>query len=135
MQPELTREYLIEIAEKSLVRYTNWHDRDSFVAQYNIKFTHAGLSSGLQFEAEINDYGSISVMFVNLTEEECNNANNFLSSSDSLHIDSLSDYLEKYPDREMFNVYDLWFNETDHSCRGYLPTEERLQDADGSDWY
>lgn len=134
MQPKLTREYLIEMAEKSVVRYTSWHDRDSFVAQYNLKFIHAGLSSGLQFEAETNSYGTICVMFVNLTEEKCNNANNFLSSSDSLHIDSLSDYLEENPDREMFDVYDLWFNETD-ICRGYLPTEERLQEADGRDWY
>lgn len=52
----------------------------------------------------------------------------------SLNIDSLEDYREKYGyDYEMFDGYGIdWRSEY---LGGYMPTFERLDYANGGDWY
>ncbi len=135
MDNKLTREYLIQLTQKSVVKYTDWNDRDSFIAQNNIKFVNAGLVSGLDFEAGFNDYDSIYIKFINLTEEIVEKANNFLLSYNSLEIDAFSDYVEAYPENEMFYSSLKFFKENDLCCIGYIPTEERILNAGGGDWY
>lgn len=36
MELEITREELIEICEASIVPYTEWNNRDSYVSQLNV---------------------------------------------------------------------------------------------------
>lgn len=121
-----TKEQLIELCEKSVVRCSNWHDRDSYSAQVNVQNIYRGLMLNLDYTLTIDDdYQSITVNFINCNKTQPD------ADKYNLDIDSLDDYFElRGSDSEMFyrsSEFDSW--------GGFLPTAERLQEADGSDWY
>ena len=149
---KLTREELINICEQSVVSYGSWSDRDSYSAQVNVADIYKLLKGGCDFEYNIENNRTIWVSFINVTKEQLDEVENHY-----LSIDSIEDYFEEYGrDSEMFYGYpfsikkdafktvaiddkekgDIFFMEcyTEH-LGGYLPTEARLKEANGDDWY
>ena len=148
----ITREDLISICERSVVSYGNWSNRDSYSAQVNVTDIYKLLKGGCDFKYNIENDRTIWVSFINVTREQLDEAKNH-----NLNIDSIEDYFEEYGrSSEMFYGYpfdikkdafktvaiddkekgDIFFMEcyTEH-LGGYLPTELRLKEANGDDWY
>ena len=149
---KLTREELIDICERSVVSYGSWSNRDSYSAQVNVADIYKLLKGGCDFEYNIENDRTIWISFINVTKEQLDESN-----SHHLNIDSIEDYFEEYGrDSEMFNGYPFYVKEdafktvaikdkekgdiflmecyTEH-LGGYLPTEARLEEANGDDWY
>jgi len=132
------REQLIKICERAVVPHQKWHDRDSFLAQKSIQSVYKGLTAGLDFkiitQEDDPDYHSdektILIKFTTPIDFDK------LEKGKELKIASREDYFRDCdPDyeTEMFNGDGIDF----HSdwTRTYIPTEKRLDEANGNDWY
>lgn len=146
----LNRETLISICERAVVPYTSWSDRDSYSAQLQLSDIFSLLKSGSNYKLKIENEHTIWIDFIDLTEEHIENASKYY-----LNIDSRDDYFEEYGyENEMFDGYGLDYNDLNSNqwdykdidnddftrvykgyIGGYLPTEKRLEDSDGEDWY
>ena len=137
----LNRSQLIEICEKSILPYQKWENRDSGASQVMIADIYRMLKSGAEYEYTIENQYTIWIEFKNLTYEIIRKA----ISNDiyNLNYDTVEEYLEKFPEEEMFEGYGLDlgrltekdFKKEKIILRGYLPTFERLKQANGEDWY
>lgn len=148
----LTREDLISTCERSVVSYGNWSNRDSYSAQVNVADIYKLLKGGCDFEYYIENDSTLWISFINVTREQLDEAEHHY-----LQIDSIEDYFEEYGrEDEMFNSYPFSIDEKlfkmttiDNEDKsdvlivecytgylgGYLPTEQRLKEANGGDWY
>jgi len=125
-----TREELMNICENAVVHHTKWSDRDSYSAQVMIASVYEGLSAGFDFVIgkDTNDK-IIYIEFKNIDMEK-------LKDARYLSISSREEYFEECDpnyDTEMFVGYGIEFNSSYH-C-GYMPTQKRLEEVDGDDWY
>lgn len=129
-----SREDLIQICRDAVVPYTKWNDRDSYSAQRNIQSIYEGLSVGLEYTISI-DGNSIDIYFKPPTDAQLNDmVNNYLE------IDSRDSYIDWYiqengedSNPEMFDGYGIdWRSDY---LGSYMPTRERLDNANGYDWY
>jgi trehalose-6-phosphate synthase len=132
MKRKLTRKQLIELCQKAVVHHTKWNDRDSYLAQKSVQSIYAGLTGNVSYTYTIED-NSIWITFKKPTKEQ-------KDKFEYLSIDSIEDYFEwyknEYGDRylpEMFDGYGIDWN-SDY-LSSYLPTPERLEEVNGSDWY
>ena len=104
-----TRENLIEICKQSFVSYKIWNDRDSLEAQKQLGVALVLLTVGCPFK--ILDEGT-------------------------LKTDDHTIWLEiKAPGFGTFESGEIEDESYFESDNYYLPTEKRLKDRQGSDWY
>lgn len=133
-----TREQLINICERAVVPHEKWGDRDSYISQKNIQSIYKGLTAGLDFKIITkeddpeyhSDEQTILIKFTTPIDFDK------LEKGKELKISSREDYFKDCdPDyeTEMFNGDGIDF----HSdwTRTYMPTEKRLDEANGNDWY
>ena len=114
MAEEFTREALIALCEQGRVPQDKWRNRDSCNAQQQMGQAWALLSAGCEFEILREPGGLMTdrrTVWVGIKAEGFN----FHDSYSPYHGDDRDDYLDK-----------------DHF---YLPTEARLKEASGEDWY
>ena len=121
---ELTRQDLIELCEWAVVPAYKWHNRDSYSAQVNIASIYEGLTAGLDYEITDTTDGTIWIKFTEVNKSKMKKAR-------YLSIDDIDDY--KYDD-EMFYSDGIDFTSGNYKG-GYIPTEKRLEEAEGDDWY
>ena len=107
---EYTREDLIKICEQAFVSEDKWHDRDSSSAQKQLGECYIFLKDGCEYE---------------IREED--------SSEDTIVLDIYT---------KGFCWFESWENEEDRTRDDkekhnyfYLPTQKRLDEANGGDWY
>ena len=100
-----TRENLIKICEQAFVKEEDWHDRDSEEAQCKLGECYALLKDGCEFEVVYED-------------EIC-------------ETDEYTIWLYVYS--KGFGYFD-WSGEKEKH-HYYLPTQKRLDEAKGGDWY
>lgn len=125
----MDRDELINICYRSIVPYTEWNNRDSFVAQLNVNEAYGLLSVGAEYTVSLENDHIIWLRFENLTPELIRE-----SHWHNLDYDSIDDYRELYPDDEIFEYYSsVDVDETSTSC--YLPTMSRLEKTEATDWY
>lgn len=106
---EYTREYLIDICEKAIVPVNKWGDRDTPRSMANVGITYVYLKAGCEFRILTKEIGRREP----ITDD----------STICLEIKSPTFRSIEYGNRE---------GEWDHY---YLPTNKRLQEAKGNDWY
>lgn len=113
---EYTREQLIKICEQAFVPHKKWNNRDSAMSQESLGKAYAFLKTGCHFEIQTK----------NNTSEGCA----CVTNERTIWI--------------QFWVRDfMWFEGCDNDERGnenldyhfYLPTQKRLDEVKGSDWY
>lgn len=127
----MKRDKLISICERSVVLFQEWNNRDSYIAQVQLVDIHRLLSIGVEFETKIEN-DTIYISFINISEQQ---KKEYRGYGCMLQIDSLDDYFEEFGrDNEMFegNGLDI---DSKYGCSGYLPTEKRLEETNGEDWY
>lgn len=152
---DYTRDDLINLCERAVVRCSEWRDRDSYSCQVNIQECYDYLSRGYDYTITIESDRTVWIAFNNVTKTQLKN--------DSIHwlsIDDLDDYrewcdIEGIEYGEMFDSqryiewdnFKTYFNNEDENdplnfeeiyqghLGGYIPTEFRLAEADGGDWY
>ena len=125
---EITREELIDICESSIVSYTEWNNRDSYVSQLNVNECYGLLMANAEYELKI-DSDTIWVNFINLTPDIIRQSHNYNLNYDDVYL-----YKEENPDSEMFEYYgSVDIDDTKTNC--YLPTRKRLEETLGYDWY
>lgn len=115
---EYTREKLIEICEKSFVNQSDWRNRDSAQSQMKLGEVLALLRCGCEFEIQTKKHNPDGVCVT----------------------DEMTIWIQFY-------VHDFgWFEGYEEDPRGnksggydnyhyYLPTEKRLKECNGKDWY
>jgi len=130
----MERQELIDICLDAVVPFKEWNDRDSYSSQVLLESIYQGLKAGVDYTVKIEGE-TIWIYFEEPTEGQRKKL-----QENRLDIDSRDDYikwyLEEYGDEcypEMFDGYGInW----DSPYRGgYLPTRERLNYANGGDWY
>jgi len=134
----MERGELIQLCKGAVVCHTKWGNRDSYSAQKSIQSIYEGLTAGLDFRVvteEINkDYHSddriLIVEFIQPIDHEK------LQEVEHLEISTREDYFRDCdPDyeTEMFDGIgiDFWSTYT----QTYMPTQKRLQECNGDDWY
>ena len=129
----MTREDLIKLCEDAVVPCSKWDNRDSYSAQVNIQDAYKGLTGGVPYKYDI-EYGCfICIVFEEPTREQ-------RKAFKHLEIDSLEDYIDWYEEQygedsryEMFDSHPM--NWKDDYLSVYIPTRERLIEANGNDWY
>jgi hypothetical protein len=129
---DYSRDYLIELCQRSVVHHSKWNDRDSFIAQRNVQSIYLGLTAGLEFIVEVDDTNSfLDIEFTHPIDHEK------LLNGKHLEISTRKDYFRDCdPDyeTEMFVGYGIDWH-CDYTCT-FMPTEQRLAEAgDGEDWY
>lgn len=102
-----TREDLIKICEQAFVPEEKWHDRDSESSQCKLGECYALLKAGCDFKVTYEDKESMCV-----TDE----------NTIWLYIYSKG-----------FEYFDWSEKKDEHHY--YLPTQKRLDEANGGDWY
>ena len=129
----MTREDLIKLCEDAVVPCSKWDNRDSYSAQVNIQDAYKGLTGGVPYKYTIEDYGIISIAFEQPTKEQ-------RKAFKHLEIDSLEDYIDWHEEQygkdsryEMFDSHPV--NWKENYLSAYIPTRERLIEANGNDWY
>ena len=135
----MTREDLIKLCEDAVVPCSKWDNRDSYSAQVNIQDAYKGLTGGVPYKYDI-EYGYthtvsgyISIVFEKPTREQ-------RKAFKHLEIDSLEDHIDWHEEQygedsgyEMFDSHPM--NWKDDYLSVYIPTRERLIEANGNDWY
>ena len=111
-----TREDLLRICEQAFVSEDKWHDRDSENAQSQLGECYALLKDGCEFEVTYDD------------DDICGTDENtiwlFVYSKGFMYYESVCgnetpEELKSYKEKKHF----------------YLPTQKRLDEANGEDWY
>lgn len=105
-----TREDLIKICEQAFVPEDKWHDRDSSEAQKQLGLCYVFLKDGCEFE---------------IREEDC--------SENSIVLDIYSKGFCWFEDWE--EPSERTREVKDKHSYIYLPTQKRLDEANGGDWY
>lgn len=100
-----TKEKILEICEKGEVLYNDWRDRDSHGAQEDRLMVILLLKSDCPFKIRTKDNSP--------KESSC------VTDEETLWIDI---FFDDWEDGENWNTF-------------YLPTEKRLKEAKGGDWY
>lgn len=151
---DYTTDDLINLCERAVVPCSEWRDRDSLSSQKNLEEVYSYLKAGCDYKLTTESDRTVWIEFLNVTYDQ------YTNSCYSLGIDSMDDYRtycenEGIEDSEMFeggsyvdtSKFVEYFNPMDDEdplngkrvytgyLGGYLPTEYRLADADGSDWY
>jgi hypothetical protein len=113
-----TREKLIEICEKAIVNQSKWQNRDSASSQIGVGQCWALLKSGCKFQiaTKENTIGSC------ITSEKTIWIQFWVK--DFTWYDTLDGDSDEYPDGIDNSEYQF-----------YLPTEKRLVNSKGEDWY
>ena len=127
MEKLLNRDDLICICRDSVVNHRDWHDRDSNSAQIQLNDIYNALTAGIEYTYK-TDNRTIWITFEKATYDD-------LSKGSYLDISSIDDYrLDCDPnyENEMFEGHGLDLTDGDF---GYIPTRERLDEANGYDWY
>ena len=101
-----TREKLIEICEKATVKESDWNNRDSADAQRQLGEAWALLKAGCEF---------------------------FVRTSGNCATDTKTIWIEI--ESLGFKYFECGSTNSKDSETYYLPTEERLADRAGKDWY
>ena len=152
---EYTREDLIDICMRAVVPCSQWRDRDSFSAQVNLQEVYDYLKRGYDYDILTNSDNTVWVTFKNVTKNNLKNDNGYYLSIDD--IDEYREYcnaegiecdmFESVGRHINWNDFYTFHNEADESdprnfeevyngvLGGYLPTEFRLAERDGDDWY
>lgn len=107
MKTEYTREELISICEKAFVPQDKWHDRDSQSAQTQLGEAYALLKDGCKFTVMVTKDGK------------------------GCSTDDRTIWIEI--ESKGFARFD-WGGELERETY-YLPSQKRLKDRKGSDWY
>lgn len=110
IKTDYTREELIKICERAFVSEDKWHDRDSSDAQCQLGICYTLLKDGCEYEIDIDN-----------------------CSEDTIVIDIYSKgfcWFESFTPVNERNRED----KQEHNYM-YLPTEKRLDEAKGEDWY
>ena len=102
---EYTREDLIKICEQAFVPEDKWHDRDSETSQCSLGECYALLKAGCDFEVVYED--------------------------DVCATNERTIWLNVYS--KGFGYFDWGGAKEKHHY--YLPTQKRLDEANGGDWY
>ena len=113
-----TREKLIEICEKAIVKESDWKNRDSASSQQGIGLSLIFLKAGCEFEIQTKE---------NNTDGQCITDENTIWIQFYVKDFSWFEYKggkEKGNEGDNFDGYFY-----------YLPTEKRLKKAKGGDWY
>lgn len=120
---EYTREKLIEICESAIVPQSQWDDRDSASAQEGVGKVLVFLRAGCDFEVKTKEN----------TKGDC------ITNENTIWIQF---WVKDFRWFEWGNE-DGWdrprkdgkIGNDNHDYHFYLPTEKRLESADGGDWY
>ena len=112
---EYTREKLIEICEKAIVKHDQWSDRDSASSHIGVGTCWALLKAGCKFQ--INTKENI--------KGDCVTDNHTIWIQ--LWVKDFGWF--EYAEEEEEDGYD----KSDYHF--YLPTEKRLKEANSKDWY
>ena len=107
---EYTREELIKICEQAFVPENKWHDRDSSSAQKQLGECYVFLKDGCEYEIREKDSSENTIVLDMYTKGFC-----WFES-----WEEPKDRTRK--DKEKHNYF-------------YLPTQKRLDEANGGDWY
>ena len=110
---EYTREKLIEICEKAFVPHEDWGNRDSAMSQIALGSCYALLKAGCYFEIQYTKNGS------------------------GCHTDDHTIWIQFWVRDFMYfeGVQDTANGNADSEYIFYLPTEKRLKEREGRDWY
>jgi len=111
---EYTREKLIAICNKAIVDQKDWHDRDSAIAHIGVGSCIALLKAGCEYEILYTKDGS-----------GCSTDDQTIWIQFYVHDFNWFEY-ENHDDKRGSCSLDYHF---------YLPTEKRLEEANGKDWY
>lgn len=132
---EYTREDLIEICLNAVVPASKWSNRDSWCAQSNVADIYQALTSGVNYTYYI-DGETIWLHFDEIANDEQRKQMSYLGIDDDddyyAHMEENDPDYDRYSD-EMFTPNPNSI--THETFHGYLPTRERLEKADGDDWY
>ena len=143
IQPyECTREHLIELCHKSIVKKEFWHKDNSHEAQMNIVDIHGYLVAGCDFSCTIHADDTIWIEFNNITKQQ------YLKAlSTHLEIDSYKredealytkgdNHIIYLGERESYSLTDDFKDDilTQYMIF-YMPSEKRLKKCNGKDWY
>lgn len=116
---EYTREKLIEICEKALINHNLWSDRDSAAAIIGVGSCLALLKTGCRFEIS--------------TAENTKKGDRCVTDDDTIWITFwVMDFLW-FENLCLEPGYENGRKSTDYHY--YLPTEKRLKEKEGKDWY
>jgi hypothetical protein len=131
-----SRDELISICLDAVVHHSNWHDRDSYTAQLSIQDIYKGLTAGLEYEVTYESEWDISDVCYTVSFLKPIDKDKLNQFGRYLEISSLEDYRNDCdPDyeTEMFDGEGIDFNSDWLSS--YMPTREKLEKANGGDWY
>lgn len=107
---EYTREDLIKICEQAFVPENKWHDRDSSSTQQQLGECYAFLKDGCEYEIREEDSSKNAIVLDVYTKGFC-------------WFESFEEPKDRTRDNKEKHIY------------FYLPTQERLDEANGGDWY
>lgn len=110
---EYTREELIKICQKAFIAQEKWNNRDSASSQIALGSCYALLKAGCYFEIQYTKDST-----------GCSTDENTIWIQFWVHDFSWFEYNE-----------DNAKGTKDHNYHFYLPTEKRLKERKGGDWY
>ena len=126
----MNRTDLITLCERAVVPCEKWNDRDSASAQDGLCEIFIRLNADIPYTYTVENENTIWISFEKPIQEEIDRLTKY-----HLCVDTVSDYREKVcsdPDDEMFEP---GYSSIDESFSKYMPTQKRLDDVDGEDWY
>lgn len=143
IQPyETSREELIELCHKSIVKKEFWHKGGSHEAQMNIVDLHGYLSAGCDFSCTIHADDTIWIEFDNISKQQYIKA-----LSINLEIDSYKkedealytkgdNHIIYLGEREFYSLTDDFKDDIlQQYMLFYMPSEKRLKKCNGKDWF
>ena len=128
----MTREELIQLCRDAVVHHTKWGNRDSYLAQVNIRKAYRQLTAGMEFEIEDGDRDNFIksgeyTIWLNFPEDNG-------KEGEDLAISSREDYFNDCDPERNTEMFDVWDDSSFDFC-SYIPTRKRLDLANGGDWY
>ena len=134
----MKRSELIQLCQDAVVHHTKWQDRDSYSAQKSIQSIYRGLTAGLDFRIVTKDIDehyhsgerNLIVEFIQPIDHTK------LREGQHLKISEREDYFRDCDpnyETEMFDGCGIDFS-SDYT-QTYMPTQKRLDECSGGDWY
>lgn len=105
-----TREDLLKICEQAFVKEEDWHDRDSESSQCQLGECYALLKSGCDFKVIYED---------DICETDEHTIWLYVYSKGFCWFESYGEDRDDYKEKHHY----------------YLPTQKRIDEANGGDWY
>lgn len=115
---EYTREELIAICEAAIVPESEWNDRDSYGAQFQVGECWALLRAGCEFE-------------ILYRPADVRSADGCFTDEDTIWINTYGKGFQYFESHEPGDPDRPYMEEERH----YLPTRKRLAEAAEKDWY